>query len=136
MNVRLSPSGKIISPAPGAGNSSWNALAPLVVELLPANHQPGLWSFSIATVQIVAATGFYSIVLSWDQPFVGAVSRTFNASIAMNAIGNGFIAPRHVMSSGRAPLVMTLTPTGVVGSPRVYANFPVDNILALLPEDF
>lgn len=137
MTVRLGPSGKIVTPTPGDGTANWNGLAPLVIEMLPAGHTPGLWSFSIAIVQlVVASAGTFSIVLTWDQPFVGPVSHTFNAAVSMTAAPGGFIAPRHVMSSGLAPLVMTLTPAGVTGAPSLYVNLPVDDTLALFPEGF
>ncbi len=132
--VRAGPSGKRLAPVNPVGTKSWNGASPLVLELVPLGHRPGLYQFTIAYHPIVlAAGGTYSLSASFDVPTFGASSSNF---VTGGNINTAFIAPRHVFSSGRAPLLLTFTPNAVTGSPRLYVNCPADFILASFPADY
>lgn len=132
--VRAGPSGKRLAPVNALGQKNWSAAAPLTLELARAGHMPGVYQFSIAIFPIVAAgAGTMTIAGNFDAPGFGATSVNFAAGSAIN---NGFVAPRHIMSSGLGAITLTLTPSGVTGSPLIYVNCPLDFILARFPSDY
>lgn len=132
--VRAGPSGKRLVPVDPLGTRSWNAGAPLVLELAKAGHEAGLYTFTIGVFPIVAAGGgTLTIAATYDTPGVGAVSINYATASALN---NGFIAPRNIISSGRSAIVLTLTPASVTGSPVFYVNCPLDFISGRLPASY
>lgn len=134
---RAAASGGVLVPAAPIGLPAWNAAAPLTLTLLPAGHRAGIYSFSIGLAALVAAgAGTVAIDVSFDQPGVGAFTFNYSGGAPINAVPGGFLAPRQLMSSGLAPIRMTLTPAGVAGSPIVSVNFAIDFIYALLPAGF
>lgn len=135
--MRGGSSGALLEPAAPIGLAAWNAAAPLTLTLLPAGHRAGVYSFSIALAALVAGSaGTVAIDATWDQPGVGSFTANYSGGAAINAVPGGFLAPRQIMSSGLAPIRVTLTPAAVAGSPIVYVNFAVDFIYALLPAGF
>lgn len=132
--ARAAPSGKRLSPADANGLPAWDASSPLVIEAVPAGHEPGIYAVAIAYWPIVnAGGGTMTVVGSFDAVGVGPMSITFQSA---GAINTPFIAPRHFMSSGLLPIIITYTPASVSGSPRIYVQSPAEFILAELPESF
>lgn len=132
--TRAAPSGKRLVPVDPVGLDDWNVGGPLTLELAPAGHAPGVYSMSVSVFPVVlAGAGTLTIACSYAGPGFGPTSVTYQAAGTLN---NGFVAPRHIMSSGSSPILLTLTPAGVTGSPRFYVNCPLDLMLALFPEDF
>lgn len=132
--TRAAPSGKRLVPVDPLGLDDWNVGGPLTLELVAAGHAPGVYSFSISIFPVVTASaGTLTVTCSYDGPGLGPTSIVYQNAGTLN---NGFIAPRHVMSSGLGPIRLALTPAGVTGSPRFYVNCPLDLMLARFPEDF
>lgn len=133
--IRASPTGKLITPAPARGVSSWDGSAPLDIDMLAAGHPAGLYVFSIVTTTIALGSGgTFSVTVSYDDWSLGPLSILYSGAIPFNTSG-GFIAPRYVTSSGRRAITARFVPSAVAGAPRVYLNMPVDGVmLAAFPE--
>ncbi len=104
---------------PSASNPTWNAGGALVLTLLPAGHEPGLYLTSLsAFVLTAAAAGTVTIVFGFNQKGFGATTLSIGSA---NLTATVVIAstPRIFNSDGTAALTATLTPAGVTGSPVV-----------------
>jgi hypothetical protein len=135
--VRAGPSGKVIRPVPGNGALWAPASGSLALTLLAAPHPPGVYTFSIGVVVLTAAAaGTFTLRSTWSMPVTGAFTFDWSTNAPLTIVGNGFLAPRHVVSTGALPITMTLIPAGVVGTPNVYVNVPMDNRFGLLPAGF
>lgn len=129
---RASPSGKRLFPSNAAGLLSWDvSQGPRVFELYPAGHVPGIYTFSVAIIPLGGGTGTVSFAISYDLYGVGL----FSQLITNLNVASEFIAPRNFVSAGTRAVIITATPSGVTGAPRVYANFPVEFIVNLMPAD-
>lgn len=137
MLTRASPSGKRLVPAGPIGLVAWSALAPVSFELLPRGHAAGIYTFAIDVVmRTLAGAGVFQIDGFWSEPLVATTATVrFGANVPLTAL-HPFIEPRHIVTDGRLPFTLTLTPSGVTGSPVAWLNFPIDFILADLPEAF
>ena len=134
LTARGGNNGKRVQPVNALGISSWDCSSPVTLTLIRAGHMPGVYSFSIAVAPIVTATsGTLTISVTYDAPGVGPTTIIYQSA---GAINNGFLAPRHLMSSGAGPIVLTFTPAAIVGAPRFYLNAPLDFILARFPGDY
>lgn len=132
--LRAGPSGKIVEPSPGVGQLSWNVSGTLDFTLLRAGHPAGLYPVNIAIVVLTAASaGSINLISTWDEPGVGLLSFQWGSLVLTGVPGSGFIAPRHIQSSGARDLTFQIVPVGVTGSPRLYVNVPLSAMLARQP---
>lgn len=135
--TRAGPSGKSVAPVPGVGRLSWNAGSTLAFTLLKSGHTAGLWPINIAIVVLSpASAGSINLISTWDQPGVGVISFQWGTLSLTGVPGTGFIAPRHVQSSGAADITFTIVPVGVTGSPNLYVSCPLSAILARMPAGY
>lgn len=92
--------------------------APLVIQLLPAGHAPGIYLVSYCPIVRTTATGNLGRSLQYTA-FGGSTAGLGNQNATLVIAGPLPIAPSLVPSNGATALNMTLTPAGVVGSPVV-----------------
>lgn len=120
LNLRVSPSGRYYEPQPASGLRGWTVAAPLVVTLLAAGHEAGVYTIGITVfVRVAAGAGnLSSAVLAWSQIGLGATSVTV-APTAPTSTGNKLSLFRSLPSTGLLPITYTLTPALITGSPIV-----------------
>ncbi len=115
--VRANPSGKLVQPLPSKGPFAWDATSPLVLELLSIGHLPGIYEivqtyFVRVTPSALSALGS----ISWNQPRFGATQLDINYGSVVVTPNVNFGALRTIESSGLAPVLLTLTPSGLSGT--------------------
>ncbi len=132
--IRSGPYGNRLIPSAPFGNTNWDASGLLSFTLLSAGHEPGLYSIDVCAVVLVAAgTGTLRTTANWDQPGLGAATFNLANASSLTAIPGGFQSPRHVVSSGRSPILLSFVPNAVTGAPRVRIDCGIEFILAKLP---
>jgi hypothetical protein len=117
----MASSGKTSSPLVAAGIIGWDASAPLILTLLPAGHAPGLYTVGVSIfVRTAAGAGSLSnSVLSWNQIDLGNVTTNTIAAAAPTTTGNKLSVYRTLPSNGQSPILYTLTPAGITGTPVI-----------------
>lgn len=115
--LRSNPSGRLIQPKPALGQVNYNCLAPLSLELVAADHPPGLYQIAITFYTVtVANAGTMGCSIAYSHPLFGAT--TLAVGIAAPTLpGFNNVAFRLVESSGATAIVLTFTPAGVTGTP-------------------
>lgn len=106
------------------GKIAYDLVAPLVLTLLPAGHPPGKYLIvPSGFITTAGAAGALVGTLGWNLPVVGATTSTL-FSVTAAATGMSAINARAIESNGVAALTLTLSGSGVTGSPiaRVNAN--------------
>lgn len=120
--MREPPSGAVATPVSAPGVVGYAAAAPVSIVVLPAGHLRGLYTVGFeAFVRTVAGAGSVNGALTWTLPNGVATSISIGLGV-VTALGNRLAAFRSIPSNGSAPLVWTLTPAGVVGSPVIDAT--------------
>lgn len=116
-NIRSAPSGPRVLPASPSGIASYTASAPATVTLLPTGHRAGYYLANVSVFVLTAASaGNFTSLFGWNDPLFGPATLPFGAT---NLTGTGlvFTVTRAFESDGSAPIVWTVTPAGVTGSP-------------------
>lgn len=117
--TRAGGSGQVLRPESSQGTPSWNALAPLVLTLEAAAHEPGLYQIALSSyLTAFAAAGTFSMTLGWDQPRFGATTIAF-AGISLTGTEIYVNILRDIWSSGSSPISVTVASAGLTGSPNV-----------------
>lgn len=96
----------------------WDASAPLVIEVLPLGHAPGLYEVNLCgVVRTAAGAGTVArTVTTTPSPGAGSKTMTFAGIAITSAIFIPF-TPAQVFSDGTAAISVTLTPAGIAGNP-------------------
>lgn len=112
---RANPSGKLVQPLVAKGQFAWDMTSPLVLELLPAGHAPGIYDvMQTYFLRVVPAAVNLLTSLVWSQPRFGAT----NLDINFNSIVGtpNLSALRVIESDGTAAMTLTLTPSSLSGT--------------------
>jgi hypothetical protein len=119
--VRSNPSGTLVTPPFALGSPNYSAAAPLVMELEPLGHAPGMYEIVITHyVETVAGSG--SVIVTIEYTPAGANSPNVNTvgTFGITVANSNLNALRNVLSSGASAIRLVYTPTGVGGAvPRL-----------------
>lgn len=112
---RANPSGKLVQPVTAKGLFTWDMTSPLVLELLPAGHAPGIYdvmqTYFLRTVP--AAVNLLTSIV-WSQPRFGTTNNDINFN---SIIGTpNLSALRAIESDGTTAMTLTLTPSSLSGT--------------------
>lgn len=112
---RANPSGKLVQPSVAKGQFAWDMTSPLVLELLPAGHAPGIYDvMQTYFLRVVPAAVSLATSIVWSQPRFGAANSDINfASIIATP---NLSALRAIESDGSSAMTLTLTPSGLSGT--------------------
>lgn len=129
-------SGPLIQPVQAPGMRRWRPVAStsLVIDMVPVGHAPGLYDVRMSGFVTATGTGNFTGSLSWNEDDFGAATLALSGGFVLTSTGLKLFERAAFVSSGLAPIRLTLTPSGsVTGTPRVNIA-AVASLIATPPE--
>lgn len=120
-SMRTGPSGPRALPVPSRGILGWNGSGTQNLVILPAGHQPGIYTVGLTCFVRAAASGgaFTGSTVTWGMVGVAGLSSIAFAPGVPTSTGIKINAYRSLPSSGLSAITWNVVGAAITGTPLI-----------------